>query len=78
MKDIHKQKEEHHLVLKRMATCLTVALGILTGIVILFAHENPGITGFAIRSSSSGSVSPLIIVGLLLVVIAVYVTMHKE
>lgn len=61
-----------------LLTVLTVSLGILVGVIVVFTHDNPSITGYSVFSGTYGGASPFIIVFLLLVIIAMYVKLHRE
>ncbi|MEK6861368.1 MAG: hypothetical protein AABY07_05335 [Nanoarchaeota archaeon] len=65
-------------VLKSLTKFLTIALGILTGVVIIISYDNPGITGYTVFSGVYGVASPFVLIFLLLVIIYMYVKLHKE
>ncbi len=65
-------------VLRTLTKILTVVLAALTGVVVLVSHDNPGITGYAVFSNFYGGASPYILVALVIVIIYLYVRMHKK
>lgn len=75
VKIVSGAKRDH---LKTLLTFLTVSLGILVGVIILFSHDNPSITGYSVFSNLYGSASPFVIVFLLMMIIAMYVRLHRE
>ena len=64
--------------LKSLTKILTVSLAVLTGIIILFEHDNQGITGYAVFNGVYGAASPFILVVVLLVIIGLYIKLHHS
>lgn len=75
VKIVSGEKRDH---LKTLLTFLTVSLGVLVGVIVLFSHDNPSITGYSVFSNLYGSASPFVIVFLLMMIIAMYVRLHRE
>jgi len=65
-------------VLKSLTKFLTIALGVLTAVVIVISYDNPGITGYTVFSGVYGAASPFILIFLLVIIIYMYVKLHKE
>ena len=61
----------------RLTTYLTVALGLLTGFILLVSFGNPDLTGYSVFSSTYGAASPFIIIALLAVIIFLYLRVTK-
>ena len=75
VKIVSGEKRDH---LKTLLTFLTVSLGILVGVIVIFSHDNPSITGYSVFSNLYGSASPYVIIFLLLMIIAMYVRLHQD
>lgn len=75
VKIVNGEKRDHLKVLMKF---LTISLGLLMGIIIIFAHDNPTITGYSVFSGTYGTASPFIIIFLLVVIIGIYIKLHRE
>lgn len=75
VKIINREKPD---LFTRLTTYLTVALGLLTGFILLVSHGNPSLTGYSVFSSTYGAASPFIIVGLLVVIVVLYLRVTKR
>jgi len=51
---------------------LSIALGLMTAVIIFISYENPGITGGAVFNNVYGAASPFVILVVLAVVIYLY------
>jgi len=75
VKIINREKPD---LFARLTTYLTIALGLLTGFILLVSHGNPGLTGYSVFSSTYGSASPFIIIALLVVIVFLYLRVTKR
>ncbi|GEM_PF-2376366 len=78
MQNVKIETREKVDLFSRLTTYLTVALGLLTGFIILVSYGNPSLTGYSVFSNTYGASSPFIIVGLLAVIIFLYLRVTKE
>ena len=78
MQKIKIETKEKADLFTRLTTYLTVALGLLTGFIVLVSYGNPSLTGYSVFSNTYGTASPFIIVGLLGVIIFLYMRVTKE
>ncbi len=78
MQKVKIETREKKDLFSRLTTYLTVALGLLTGFIVLVSYGNPSLTGYSVFSNTYGGASPFIIVGLLGVIIFLYLRVTKE
>lgn len=75
VKVINGEKSNLH---QKLTKFLTISLGLLLIVIVLFSHSNPDITGYSVFSGTYGYASPLVIVLLLVAVIFLYLKLRQE
>lgn len=64
--------------ISKLTRFLTLVLALFTGLIILVAHDNPSLTGYAVFNGVYGAASPYLIVFLVLIIVVLYVQLHKK